>query len=83
MKKRVLAVILALTVAASMMTGCGVVKVIKIGEEGKYTGEVAFDAGSDVEEFWESKAVPELNEKAVDLKDLLTEANGDLKSLGE
>ena len=35
MKKRVLAVTLALTVAASMMTGCGVVKVIKIGEEGK------------------------------------------------
>ncbi len=83
MKKRVLAVTLALTVAASMMTGCGVVKVIKIGEEGKYTGEVAFDADSNVEEFWESKAVPELNEKAVDLRDLLTEANGDLKSLGE
>ena len=32
---------------------------------------------------WESSALPEMNEKAVELKDFLTEANGDLKSLAD
>ncbi|MFR5584345.1 MAG: hypothetical protein ACLTLQ_11455 [[Clostridium] scindens] len=35
MKKRMIALALALTLAAStLLTGCGIVKVIKIGEEG-------------------------------------------------
>ena len=52
MKKRVLAVTLALTVAAYKMSGSGVVKVIQIGEVVKYTGKVAFDSVSNVDEFW-------------------------------
>ncbi len=82
MKKRMLALSLTLALAVSvMMTGC--VKVVKIGEEGKYTGATEFNAGDDVAKIWESSALPEMNEKAVELKDFLTEANGDLKSLAD
>ena len=79
MKKRLAALLLILAFAASSLTGC--VKVVKIGEEGKLTGEVAFNADSDVESIWQSKAVPELTEKAVDLNTFLTESKGDLKTL--
>ena len=68
MKKRMIALALAFTLAAStLLTGCGIVKVIKI-EERKYTGDVEFNAGDDVAAIWEESALPELNEKAVDLK---------------
>ena len=80
MKRKIAALLLILAFAAFSMTGCGV-KVVKIGEEGKLTGETAFNADSDVEKIWESKAIPELTKKAVDLKTFLTEAKGDLKSL--
>lgn len=79
MKKRVLALCLAVGLVASMTTGC--IKVIKIGEEGALTGEVEFNAGDNVAEIWESNAIPEMQEKAVDLVEFLGEANGDLKSL--
>ncbi|MDO4273032.1 MAG: DUF2291 domain-containing protein [Eubacteriales bacterium] len=79
MKKRMLALGLVLALTASTMTGC--VKVVKIGEEAQYTGKTEFNAGDNVAEIWESMALPELEEKAVELKDFLTEANGDLKSL--
>lgn len=79
MKKRMLALGLVLAFTVSSMTGC--VKVVKIGEEAKYTGKTEFNAGDNVAEIWESMALPELMEKAVDLKEFLTEANGDLKSL--
>jgi predicted lipoprotein len=69
--------------AAVMLTGCGIVKVVKIGEEGKYTGETAFNAGDDVTAIWESSALPELNETAVDLKDFLTESKGNLATLAD
>lgn len=81
MKKRMAAVLLTLAIALSSLTGC--VKVVKIGDEGKLTGNTAFNADSDVASIWESKALPELNKKAVDLKTFLTEANGDLKSLAK
>ncbi|MDU6346960.1 MAG: DUF2291 domain-containing protein [Clostridium sp.] len=81
MKKRLAALLLILAFAASSLTGC--VKVVKIGEEGKLTGEVAFNADSDVESIWQSKAVPELTEKAVDLNTFLTESKGDLKTLAD
>lgn len=79
MKKRIAAILLILAVAVTSLTGC--VKVVKIGEEGKLTGQTGFNADSDVAGLWESKAVPELTKKAVDLKTFLTEAKGDLKSL--
>lgn len=81
MKKRFLVLLLAVVCLVSSMTGC--MKVIKIGEEGKYTGDVEFNAGDNVADIWDSAAVPELNAKAVDLTTFLSEANGDLKSLAE
>lgn len=81
MKRRLAALLLVLAFAASSLTGC--VKVVKIGEEDKLTGEVAFNADSDVESIWQSKAVPELAEKAVDLKEFLTQSKGDLKTLAD
>ena len=79
MRKRVLAVGLAAAVMATTMTGC--VKVVKIGEEAEFTGEKEFNAGDDVASIWESQALPELQEKAVELSDFMKEANGDVKSL--
>ncbi|MGN1193759.1 MAG: DUF2291 domain-containing protein [Dorea sp.] len=84
MKKRVAALGLTIALAAStFLTGCGIVKVVKIGEEGKYTGEVEFNAGDDVEAIWEESVLPEISETAVDLKDFLTESNGDLTTLAD
>ena len=84
MKKRMIALALALTLAAStLLTGCGIVKVIKIGEEVQYTVDVEVNAGDDVAARWEESALPELNEKAVDLKEFLEQSNGDLTALAE
>ncbi|MCI9167343.1 MAG: DUF2291 domain-containing protein [Dorea sp.] len=82
MKKRAIALGLTLALSAStLLTGCGIVKVVKIGEEGKYTGNVEFNAGDDVAAIWESSALPEMNETAVDLTEFLTQSNGDLTAL--
>lgn len=81
MKKKILTIGIATILALTSLTGC--VKVVKIGEEGNLTGETQFSAGDDVTGFWESKAIPELTEKAIDLGRLLTEANGDLASLAD
>lgn len=84
MKKRMIALALTLTLAAStLLTGCGIVKVVKIGEEGKYTGDVEFNAGDDVEAIWEESTLPEMNENAVDLKELLEGSNGDLTAMAD
>lgn len=81
MKKKFAALLLVLAFTASSLTGC--VKVVKIGEEGKITGEIAFNADSNVETIWQSNAVPDLTEKAVDLNMFLTESKGNLKTLAE
>ena len=81
-KKIVKGLILVLLTSV-LLTGCGIVKVVKIGEEGKYTGEKEFNAGDDVAGIWEESLIPEMEEKAVDLKEFLEEANGDLSSLAE
>ena len=77
MKKK----IMALALAFSIVLGCtGCVKVIKIGEEGKNTGKVEFNAADAAANLWED-AVANIQEKAVDLPTFLTEANGNLTSL--
>jgi len=81
MGKRIVALCVILGLVATTMTGC--VKVVKIGEEGNLTGEVEFSASDNVESFWDTKALPELTEKAVDLGEFLQEANGDLNSLAD
>lgn len=40
-----------------------------------------FNAGDDVAAIWESSALPEMNETAVDLTEFLTQSNGDLTAL--
>lgn len=82
MKKRIIALALTLALACSvMLTGC--VKVIKIGEEGKYTGDVEFNAGDDVAAIWDDSVLPEFEENAVELTEFLTQSNGDLTTLAE
>jgi predicted lipoprotein len=81
MIKRFIVLFTAVALAVASMTGC--MKIIKIGEEGKYTGEVKFNAGDDVASIWDSAALPELTGKAVDLPTFLTEANGNMKSLAD
>lgn len=82
MKRRQFLVLVMIAILAmSTMTGC--MKIVKIGEEGKLTGEVTFNAGDNVTEIWDSAAIPELTEKAVDLSTFLTEAKDDLKSLAD
>lgn len=81
MKKKIIAVFLIATLATSLLSGC--IKVVKIGQEGSLTGKKEFNAGDNVAEFWDSQAIPELEEKAVDLPIFLTEAKGDLNSLAD
>ena len=73
-----------LLVGAAMavcLTGC--VTVVPIGHEADLTGEKTFNAAEDVEGIWESKAVPDIEEKAVALPKLLGEANGKLDSVAK
>ncbi len=79
MKKNILALAVAAVLAVSA-TGCA--KVVKIGEEGALTGKLEFNAGDSVSGLWE-EAKANIEEKAVELSDFLTEADGDLKSLAD
>lgn len=79
MKRRLIALCMVVGLFATTLTGC--VKVVKIGEEDKITGKKEFNAGDNVAEIWESDALPELEKKAVNLNDFLTEANGNIKGL--
>lgn len=82
LKKRIALLLSFLVFAAFSLSGCGIT-VVKIGEESKLTGEVAFDADSDVEQIWQAQILPELTAKAVEINPFLTEAGGNLKSLAE
>lgn len=65
---------------AILLSSC--VKVVKIGEEGKMTGNIEFNAKDNVAELWE-EARGNIEEKAVDIVSFLKESNGDMKSLVE
>lgn len=81
MKKRILISVMLCMIMALSLTGC--VKVVQIGHEAEVTGNVAFNAADNVEGIWESKAVPELKQNAVDLSKLLTDSNGKLDSVAK
>lgn len=81
MKKKVCVAMLALALTATTTTGC--VKVIKTGEEAALTGATEFNAGDDVANFWDTTALPEMQEKAAELSEVLTNAGGDLASLAD
>lgn len=71
--KKIISFIIGLTLVFSL-TGCGIT-IVPLDDEAKAEG------GNDVAAFWESQAVPEIEENAVDLVTLLDEANGNIKSL--
>jgi len=81
MKRRILVFCFVATLMLSTMTGC--VKIVKAGEEGKLTGTESVDVTTKIDEVWQSKAIPELEGKAVDIVQLLTEAKGNISSLGD
>ena len=78
MKKRLISLILVMGLSAALISGCSVAKVIPIGTEGEYTGEVKFDASEGGDTMWTEQMVPEISDKAVDLTELLNSSNGDL-----
>lgn len=79
MKRKISFIVMLCLVMIVSLTGC--VKVVEIGHEDEVTGTKRFDAAGSVEAIWQSQAVPELKEKAVDLSKLLTESNGTLQSV--
>ena len=81
MRKRISFAVLLCLILTFTMSGC--VKVVEIGKEDELTGNKKFDASENVAGLWESQAVPELKEKAIDLVTLLNESNGDLKNVAE
>lgn len=81
MRKSLIGIAIIIAVVLSTSTGC--VKVVKIGEEGKLTGVVEFNAGDNVAEIWDSAVLPELTGKAISLPDFFAEAGNDIKSLAD
>lgn len=81
MKKNIFLAFLLCVVMTFSLTGC--VKVVQIGHEDELTGNVAFNAADNVEGIWESKALPELKENAVELPKLMQESNGKLNSVAK
>lgn len=80
MKKRFLILcLIGALMTSSIMTGC--VKIVKVGEEAQLTQDSSSKA-TDISAKWESDIAPELKEKAVDIVSLLTEAKGDISSVG-
>lgn len=70
--KRLPALLLASVLAATCLTGCGVVKVVPIGQEGKYTGETEFDSSQQSGQDWE-KVSAEITENAKDINEVVAD----------
>ena len=68
---------LGILIGVFFLTGCA--KIVKIGEEESLIGGNE-NVKLDVEAFWDDQAVPEIEETAVELADLLNSADGDLAS---
>lgn len=69
MMKKQIALLLATVMLAAGVTGCGIVKVVKIGQEGALTGETEFDSSQQSGQDWEH-VVAEITENAKDLKEV-------------
>jgi predicted lipoprotein len=87
MRKRILAVILATVLLCATFTGC--VKVVPLNSSGSASGSgnvngtsADFDAQAYIKGVFQSKAVPELEKKAVDFTTLMTESKGDFSTVG-
>lgn len=69
MKKRI-SLIAIVALCMTCLAGCGIVTVVPIGEEGKYTGEESFDSGAESSSDW-AKVAEEITNGAVDLAEAL------------
>ena len=69
MKKRLDALLLLLAFSVFTLTGCGIVKIVKIGEEASLTGESTFDASAETQDTWDS-VVAEITGNAKELSAL-------------
>lgn len=69
-KVKLLAIILVMSMLAAFMTGCGIVKIIPVGEEAKYTGVKEFDASEAAADDW-TLIQSEITGKAADLTEVL------------
>lgn len=80
LKKTIIIIIVTIIVIGYM---AATATVVKTGQENLLTGEAVFNPGDSVAAIWDTQAIPDLSGKAVDLKQFLEEANGDLKSLAD
>jgi len=85
MRKRILAVILATLLLCAVLTGC--VKVVPLTSGGTASGDVngdddSFDAQAYIKGMFQTKAVPELEKKAVEFSTFMTESKGDFSTVG-
>ena len=71
--KKIIALFAAAAMSAACLTGC--VKIIDVGTEGQYTGEVAFDAAADSGSDW-AQIVQEISDSAKAAADLTSDDFG-------
>lgn len=70
MKKKI-SLIMVIVLAAASLAGCGLVKVVPIGQESQYTGVEAFDSGAESSGDW-ADIVEEIAGAALDLSGILS-----------
>jgi predicted lipoprotein len=80
LKKIIITVIAAVVIIGYI---AATTTIVKTGQENLLTGEAVFNPGDSVAAIWDTQAIPDLSARAVDLKQFLEEANGDLKSLAD
>ena len=73
MKKKISLIALAALLAVTF-TGCGIVKVVPIGEEDQYSGKQTFDSAAESSSDWET-VVADISESAQDISDALGGGN--------
>lgn len=73
MKKKISLIALAALLAVTF-TGCGIVKVVPIGEEDQYSGKQIFDSAAESSSDWET-VVADISEAAQDISDALGGGN--------
>lgn len=69
MKKKLSLIVISAALAISL-TGCGLVKVVPVGEESKYTGEKEFDSSEESSNDW-AQVVQELTDSAKDIAEVM------------
>lgn len=73
MKKRISLIAVAALLAVTF-SGCGIVKVVPIGEEDQYSGKKTFDSAAESGSDWET-VVADISGEAQEIKDVLANGN--------